>query len=565
MTPDAWLTPSRLRFVVAALGLAAIALNAPLVDWGVPHATAPDRIKTWATDEILPLEGLAEMRSTFVADAPDRNFGYPWWHYFVVAAAQTPYLGILRLTGGLTQPSATYPYGLRDPVGSLEMLTIVGRLVSVLMGAGIVIASFFFARALWGDSAGVAAGLLTSVSYPTAYYSRTGNLDVPAFFWSAIALAVLATMFARGLTTRRAAVFAAFAALGAATKDQAVALFVPLCFILAVPQVNHRPGQRYQWAPLIVGVITGLGVYVLATGMLFDPRRHIAHLAALLSMSHRVTNAAAYFPPAPAGWSGTLTLASEYVRGFMSMMSLPVMLAGAAGFVLAIRRSAWHLVWLLPFLMTFVLFVRIPGIVVLRYLLPLTLFVDAFAALALVRLRDSKIRAAFVPLLVLLLTVRLLAVVDLSHAQRHDTRYAAADWLRAHYRAGERIEYFGVTETLPPLDAGVDVRRIMGRQHWVGEFGHGPKVLDYLRSTGPTYVIVIPDWTSRAGMPHSADCPPEVFAALVDGSAGYSLAAEFLPPRLVPLPFARPALDNPSVAPPVRIFARAGSPETPQP
>jgi hypothetical protein len=318
-------------------------------------------------------------------------------------------------------------------------------------------------------------------------------------------------------------------------------------------------------APLIVGVLVGLGVYVLATGMLFDPRRHITHLAALLSMSHRVTNASAYFPPAPAGWSGTLALASEYLRGLNSMMSLPVTVAAAAGFVLAIRRSAWHLMWVLPFLMTFILFVRIPGIVVLRYLLPLTLFVDAFAALALVRLLDSKIRAAFVPLLTVLVTVRLLAVVDLGHAQRHDTRYAAADWLRAHYRAGERIEYFGVTETLPPLDAGVDVRRIMGREHWVGEFGHGPKMLDYLRRNGPAYVIVIPDWTSRGGLPHSADCPPEVFAALVDGSTGYSLAAEFLPPRLVPLPFARPALDNPSVAPPVRIFARAGSPETPLP
>jgi hypothetical protein len=45
------------RLRVVTLAAAAIALYAPLVGWGIPHATAPDRTKTFATDEILPLEG----------------------------------------------------------------------------------------------------------------------------------------------------------------------------------------------------------------------------------------------------------------------------------------------------------------------------------------------------------------------------------------------------------------------------------------------------------------------------------------------------------------------------
>jgi hypothetical protein len=248
------------------------------------------------------------------------------------------------------------------------------------------------------------------------------------------------------------------------------------------------------------------------------------------------------------------------------MMSLPVLVVSAAGFAVAVRRSAWHLIWLLPFVATFVLFIWLPGIVVIRYFLPLTLFVDAFAALALVSLRTTRFRAAFMPLLAILVGFRLLTVLDLSFAQRHDTRYPAADWVRAHYRTGDRLEYFGVTETLPPLDARVEARRIMGRVLWVGETGHGPAVLDYLRRAGPAYVIVIPDWTSRPEMPHSADCPPEVYAALLDGTARYTLVAHFAPPSLLPARFRRPPLDNPSVAPPVRIFARiaaAGAPASP--
>jgi len=74
------------------LTLAAIALYAPMMGWGIPHATAPDRTRPFSVDDILPLEPLAEMHNTFVVSKPDRNYGYPWWHYFVVAVAYAPYV-----------------------------------------------------------------------------------------------------------------------------------------------------------------------------------------------------------------------------------------------------------------------------------------------------------------------------------------------------------------------------------------------------------------------------------------------------------------------------------------
>jgi hypothetical protein len=555
-TPTA---PRTLRATLVVLALGAIVWYAPLIGWGLPYATAPQRTKTFATDEILPLEALAEMRSTFVSAAPDRNFGYPWWHYFVVAAAQAPYVGALLISGDLSNPRPDYPFGFSDPVQALRVLTVIGRLVSVLMGAGIVIASFFFARAFWGDLAGSLAACLTLVSYPMTYYSRTGNLDVPAFFWSAIALAIFARVLTAGVTTRRIAWFAAFAAIGVATKDQSAALFVPMCLVLALPRVARQSDEPYRLRPLLIGVGVGLGAYVIATGMIVDPQRHVSHVWSLLFAPGRLTRGAVYFPPAPWTLAATGTLFWAFVSGVASMMALPVFVAAAAGFAIAVRSNRWHLIWLLPAVTIFVAFIRLPGNMVLRYVLPLTLFVDAFAAYALISCRRTRWRWAFAPGLAVLIASRGLASLDLSYAQWHDTRYPAAAWLREHYRPGDALEYFGVTETLPPLDSTVTSRRVMGREKWVGELSHGPAVLDYLRREGPAFLVVIPDWTSRPGMEHSADCPPEVYAALVEGSAGYRLAAYFAPDSLWPRPVARPRLDNPSVDPPVRIFVRSNT------
>ena len=62
------------RRTVLALGVCAIVLYAPLIGWGVPYATAPDRTKTMATDEIVPLKPL------------ERAAPRPSWHGLTLKA-----------------------------------------------------------------------------------------------------------------------------------------------------------------------------------------------------------------------------------------------------------------------------------------------------------------------------------------------------------------------------------------------------------------------------------------------------------------------------------------------
>jgi hypothetical protein len=58
--------------------------------------------------------------------------------------------------------------------------------------------------------------------------------------------------------------------------------------------------------------------------------------------------------------------------------------------------------------------------------LPLTLFVDAFAASMVMRLRPGSLKWAVVPLIIMLCGWRLAIAADLTYAELHETRYAAA-------------------------------------------------------------------------------------------------------------------------------------------
>ncbi len=541
------------------VALLALALYVPGLSWGLPEASAPERHFTFATDELLPLGPLAEMHNTFVASKPDRNYAYPWWHYFAAAAAQAPYLAWLKGAGGLAAPAPEYPYGLRDPVAGLRGLTLAGRALSVLMAVGVALASYRFARTLFGHAAGALAALLTLTNPLVVFYAATGNVDLPALFWTALGLVVAARILEQGLSLRRALALGLWAGVAMATKDQAVVVFLPLGLCLAHPSLARVAG-RYARREVLSGLGACLAAYLLCTGMLVDPLRHLVHVQRLLFAPETLTAGALYWPPPPRGLGTALALLWTWLGRLAAATSLPVLLAAAAGLVLAARGAPRRLVLALPAVALFVMVALPMGHAVRRYLLMLLLPIDACAALALLALGRTRLgRPARWPLVALILAWRLCLAGELRHAQLEETRGAAAEWIALHTRPGDRFEYFGHGQGMPHLDASRSSRRIAGRTEWQGEFDHGPRVLAYLRAGGPEYVVVVPDWTSKPGMERSEDCLPEIWQALLDGTAGYDLAARFVRRPLLEgrLPWWRGVrLDSEMVAPPVRIFAR---------
>lgn len=532
----------------------ALALYLPLISWGIPHATAADRVVAFSTDDILPLGPLAELRNAFIETRPDRNYGYPFWHYFVAGVAQAPYLAYLRLSGGMGTPAPTFPFGIRDPVRALWWLTFIGRLVTVLMAAGIVASAYWFSRILWDRTTGIVAAALTAVSYLMVYYARTGNVDVPSFFWTALGAVAFALIVRHGVTTRRMAALGVLAALAMATKDQALVVFLPLGCALLAPSLNGGQPGSYPFRPLLVGLAASVAAYAVATGMVVDPRRHLVHVGGLLFHPEWLTVATG---PNIARHARTLSglagLSAEYVAKFADAMSPAVLLAAVAGGAIAIRRNPWHLVFVVPAVLLFLVLAVPTGLVVRRYFLPLTLFVDAFAASLVVALWRSSWKPVGTALVIVLCGWRLAIAADLSYAQYHDTRYPASAWLAEHAHSGDRIEYFGSRSPLPHLSADVRTRRIPEEIQRRRKTSDAESIRRYFEEDKPQYVVIIPDWTSPPGTEHSRDCPDVIYRALLDGTLGYSLVEYEPAVSLLPAGW-RPPLDYPTVAPPVRIF-----------
>jgi hypothetical protein len=471
--------------------------------------------------------------------------------------AQVPYLAYAKLNGNFGAPSPEYPFGFRDPVSGLRGLSLTGRFLSVLMGASIVVAAFLFGRNLWGYPVGLLAAVLTLLNYLMVYYSRTGNLDVPVTFWTSLGLVIYSVILTKGSTVRRGLWLGVFTALAIATKDQAVLIFLPLGLAMLSPGM-YPPGDRTRsrWLPHLAALGASVAVYLVATGMLVDPHRHIEHVYRLFFQPNTLNTMGFYRPGHPKTWAGTIAMYEEFFQGLIWTSSLPVAVMGLAGAWAVFRTSPRLLVLLIPVVTLFVGLVMPVRTLALRYFLPMVIILCGFAAYGIFEATRSRFRWARLPLVILACGWELAIAADLSYAQAHETRLATAQWIHEHARSGDRIEYFGVREAMPPLPADIPTRRIAGRTEWKKESGHGPRMLQYLATAGPEFVFITPDVTAKPGVPYSGDCPPEVYNALLAGTTNYHQAVYFPTPTILPAWFHRPRLDYPTVAPPVRLFAR---------
>ena len=183
------------------------------------------------------------------------------------------------------------------------------------------------------------------------------------------------------------------------------------------------------------------------------PQRHLTHVRALLWSLDEVSAAGIYFEPHPRTWAGLLDLAVHALERAVDTFSIPALLAFVAGVVRTARTTPFLLVLLLPVPILFGLLFVPTGFAILRYYLIVTPIVDGFAAHGILWLRQTKFRPLWIPTLLAVCGLRFLVGVDLSLAQLDETRVAAGHWIEAHALPGERIEYFGASQKLPPLPA----------------------------------------------------------------------------------------------------------------
>lgn len=559
---------ARVRRIVsrrhAVIFVVALVVYAPGFWWGAPYATAADRANAWGVDDEPPMGPLAQLYD-IVSPGPTQNpnLGYPMLHPFIVIGAYTPYIGWLYATGGLDSPTEAFPHGFKDPVRSLRMLTFIAHALSVLLAAVIVVAAYEIGRTLFDERAGLWSAALVLTMYPMFYYARTSNVDVPVLFFTALAFIPFAKSIMGGVTVARGAWFGALAGLALAVKEPAFASFVgvPAALLLLPSPGEGRPGWRSAtvWRGAAVAAAAAMAAYAIGSGMVIDPGRYAAHVAFVRERSGDLAaGAVAFMPDYPRTTEGHLRLGARLLAYLRDAVTLPGLLLGVAGFVAAARsarRAAWFSVTAITYLAILFWFARAAQ---LRYVMPAAFTISIFAGYAASRAHGLLPMAGRVAGAAAVV-IGLLQGIDLTQAMIRDSRYDAGAWLRNMAHDGDHIEYFGSDQKNPPFERGLRSSRAFrylgGNVQADTSAVAVQEIIDGWRTRSPRFVILMPDYTSRPGEPFAASCPPEIYRRLRDGSIGYSLAARFERPALLPW-IRRPALDYPVVNPPILIFER---------
>ena len=551
------------------LALFAFVVYIPGSWWGAPHATSPESKVSWGVDDETPLGPLAELHNIIEPKA-DRNYGYPLMYSFIVSGTYAPYLGYLWLTGQWSQVSSTYPFGMEDPVKTLKTMTYIAHFVTVLMGVGIILATFETGRILKNRRAGIFAALFSMTAYPMFYYVRSGNVDVPMLFFVSLTVLVFIKSLTYGLTVKRAVWLGIFAGFALGTKETAIGIFLamPSILLLHFWHDSDASTRKEFWRAIIIGLLAASLALGVSSGLFVEPSRYFSHIKEILSHIDKISDGAIYIPYVfPFSIEGNYSYIFRVLKILAEMMTLPGLLLAATGiiFILSRKNNARNMVVLVCLYLLFVFFtLRSPQ---MRYFLPVPYLLAFPAAWIVATAMESKydILRYGMPLLAIgIIGFNLLRGAGLTHEMIHDSRHEAAEWLASQTEPGDTIEYFGPVRKLPPLDAGVHTRQATPYDGIYAvartDDTKAREILSAWNDSPPKYILLIPDLTSWPGTLYNSTCPPTLCEGLLDGSLGFPLVARFKTEPLFPW-LKLPALDYPTVNPPIHIYAMPNSPE----
>jgi hypothetical protein len=539
---------------VPLLYLGALLLYAPGILWGLPHATAPDRIFPWGSDELAPLGPLAQVYRVALHGGAAFDPRYPLLPYVIQAIFMAPYLLWLRITGGLSGFRVDYPYGLSDPVSALAGMTLAARLSSLVLMAALPLIAYHTARRLWDLRTARLAGLFVLLVYPFSYYARTSNVDGGGLFWTCVALLLVASCLRDGLTSRRAALLGVFAALSIATKDQGYAIFLALGLAVVGRHVNTmlRTGRGWGAAlrPALMGLAAALAVYLPASGLIFNPAMFAAHVRFIIF--HPGGGGGQSYFSTPATVAGYLHLASQFASLLVDSLGLPMALAALAGLGSAARRQPRALTLLLVILAILVGVILPTRFIRIRFLLPAAYVLALFAAAGVARLFERTTAAApgtaassgrdgarlWAGRVVVAITLvwSLVRVADLTWQMQHDSRLELEAWLRDNAQPGDHVGYYGAPLKLPALAKGI-----------VSQPGPWAEGRDSVASW-PEFIVIIPQQVYE--IEHEWNLADERYRELQSGRWNYEAWLALRGPSL----FDKRPINW--VNPPVRLFVR---------
>ena len=518
----------------------------PAIGWVLAASAALNVIGLWWG---LPARWVSiEVNPEFVLDALAHHFSNGWFkayppvHYYVLSLAYSPAFLLERL-GRIAF----------DSISGYVLLMVIGRLVSVLAAAGILIAICLCTAALFGPRASLFSAAMIALMAPFLYYAKTANVDVPYLFWFSLSM----IFYARMLDVVRLGDVVAFAAAGMlsiCTKDQAYGLylFAPVAVIYRIWRTNRDAGVDSVWRVLVDrrllgGAATAVLLFALCYNLPLNLTGLVAHVRFIVgpgSVGYR------QFEPTASGRWALLTATIQLIE---ESMGWPFFVAALAGVCIAAAapRHRLVLVWMsLPVLSYYFGFIDVVLYNYDRFVLPICFILAMFGGLAIDRLLGASasrwtaatVAAAFAYTLLYAGTVDVLMVGD--------SRYVVQRWLADRVGSEQTVGSTGPRDSLPRLDdfAWSEVSTVAD-----------------LAQRRPTYFVLNADYARSAAEDSAWG---QLIAGLERGTLGYRLVFRYRRPSPWRwLPLAHPDLVGPrteavvfstlhSINPTIEIFQR---------
>ncbi len=540
--------------MIGVLVIAAVLFTLEL-SWGLPNGNS-----SWAADAIGPVTSLGIVYRSFSEwNSGWYYFKYPLGWPFLLFVAQSPVLVWQFATGRWSSPSTEYPYGFDDPEAALFAMAILGRCLNVVFALGVVAVCYAIARRLLDVWSARLAAFLVATAYPISYYAHTTNLDISYLFW--LLLALYAAIVAAGSEDRRVwLLLGASAAMAVSSKEQGFAFLLPLPFMALFAPIR-RHGLRQLWsAPTLAMAAGAIGTAILANNALFNPLGFVARIAFLLGSPLEPVSVR-LAPVEFALWKGAKegVYAAQVWDGIESTLGWPLVVLGLIGVLVALRRHRRAFVWMaVPIASHYYVSLRGLDLITLRYLLPVSMLVAVFAALAMVELvawaraggDTARLRAAqaVVACVCLLAAARAMEMV---WVLGDDPRYRAEDWIAANAPAGGTAEYYQKLTYLPRLEGRIDGGRIDIEQRTIPAFAERRPSLVLLSSASRKSIFSTwnPDWRETGDLLKPSPEAVQFLEALEGERLGYRRVAVFsTEPRLLRLRIT-------SLAPEISIYA----------
>ncbi len=483
-----FLRADRIHVALACVVGGSVALNLIGIWWGVPG--------TWAGDELTPKPVLAALWHHFSNGWFDR---YPPMQFYVLNVVFSPWL--LLKSSGWIHVSDNLEYAT---------LLILARLVSIVAGAGTLVAVYFTGEDAFGKRAALLAAALTALIPLFVYYSKTANPEVPYDFWFAVSLALYVRLLGK-FKTKDVVLFAVAAVLAICTKDQAYALYLPVPFVVVycLWRSNLDAGVR---RPLLAAILDRrLALAALAASALFLAIYQVPfNLAGLVSHVRDITGPGSQgyrmVEPTVAGRWSLLRLTADLDE---QSLGWPLWATSMIGFAIAVTQARTRRAAVAFALVAVFYYLGFIDVILYnydRYLLPVCVIQTLFAGVALDRLWQATTRghrwwprAALAG--VVAYTFLYAATVDVLMVR--DSRYATEQWLRAHAGVDRPMGRMFSDVVLPRLD-----------DFETEDIGS----IDELSRQAPQYFVLNADYARAV----PADSPPgRLIAGLQDHKLGY--------------------------------------------